>query len=236
MVEIGDTGFDWADVFEDVVDRAGGGTATAQDVNRVRRGLRLITERWNIEGYNLWRVCSTTVGVGGVDGCVSLPSGIDDVINVAARDERGSTIASLHRLSETEYARLYKRDPRHEADYGYDYGLPTQYALRRTDPPALLVWPIGQQHLSCELEVTYVARPGRFQRYDDPDTQEVAGRWLEALVLCLAHDLARKRPPYDEALISRLTSEMAAAEVLAQRGDRGRQRYRYRIGGARHGR
>ncbi len=67
-------------------------------------------------------------------------------------------------------------------------------------------------------------------RYGD-QTDDVPGRWLEALITGLAYDLSRKRPPFDEGLIQRLKGEAAEAEDKAQRADRGRQRFRYKIGG-----
>lgn len=222
MREIADTGFDWADVVDEAVDRSGGKTATADDVIKVRRGFRLLTERWNALGYNLWRLTTTTAYLSGLTPSITLPGDVDDVVNVGVSTVGTSVrLPAMRRLSEAEYAALPSKTVE---------GMPTQFCLRRTTPPEMMVFPIGRPYADHELEITFVARPGQFARYDDPKVAEVAGRWLEALVLGLARDLARKRPPYNETTITRLKAEAAEAEALALQGDRGRQPYRYRIG------
>lgn len=211
-------GFDFADIFDDVVDRAGGEQSTAADVVRVRRGLRLLLERWEAQGYNTWRIRRLTTAVNG-GAAARLSSSVDDVINVNAVRDCG-TETPLTRITAAEYAQLSdKTSP----------GQPSQYWLsREADAPVLLVYPIGPS----KLNVTYVERPADFDRYS-ADLGDVPGRWLEAMIAGLALDLARKRPPYDEGLINRLSGEALEAEGIAQRADRDRARYRYKIAGRR---
>ena len=117
-----------------------------------------------------------------------------------------------------EYAQLASKETK---------GNPSQYYLDRKEQPKLFLFPIGDPYFADQINVWYVSRPEDFDRYGDT-TDDVPGRWLEALVSGLALDLARKRPPYNEPLIQRLKAEAAEAEDLAQRADRGRERYRYR--------
>lgn len=226
-MQISDTGFDFADIVDEAVDRSGGQTATAADVLRVRRGLRLLTEAWNAEGYNLWRVMSSSVVIPAGSGVphITLPRNVDDVIQCNSRRWDGSggfpnAEMPMIRISEAQYAILTTKTTA---------GRPSQYCLRRSDPPELLVFPIGDEGFGWELTYTYVERPARFERYDSVSDREVPGRWLGALVAGLALDLAKKRPPFNEELIARLQRDYDAAASLAQMGDRGRQRFRYRI-------
>lgn len=220
MDAVGDTGFDWADIVDDVVERSGGQTATAADVLSIRRSLRILLERWNGRGYNLWRVGEAMITAGGISPEIGLPDDIDDIIGIEVRQAGtdGGT-AALVRRSEAEYKALSLKATR---------GQPTLYCLRRSEPPCLLIYPIGGP-VNYDLQITYIRRPGRFARYDYVDDDTIAGRWLEALVTGLAAERAKKTPPYNEPLIARLTGEAGVAERLAQEADRGRQRFRYRI-------
>lgn len=214
-----DTGFDFADVCDEVVSRAGGETATAADIQKIRRGMRILAERWTAQGYNTWRVSTFTTQASGVDPKLVLPKCVDDVI--VANSIRGGTGSEMpmHRIPPSEYMQLTAK---------HTGGRPSQYWLQRTEPPVLHIFPIGSTTTPDTIVVNYVERPEKYEVYtDDPD--DVPGRWLEAYICGLSHDLARKRPPFDEALISRLKGEAAEAEELAQRADRNRVNYRMRI-------
>lgn len=208
-------GFDFSDIFDDVVDRAGGEQSTATDVIRVRRGMRLLLERWEAQGYNTWRIRTLTVRASGTSPEVRLPACVDDVLQVNSLRYENSE-SPMRRISAVEYAQLATKK---------STGQPAQYWLDRArEAPVLHIYPIGP----APIIVTYVERPADYDRFGAGDI-DVPGRWLEALILNLAMDLAKKRPPYDEALVSRLTREAAEAEILAQDADRDRSRYRYKI-------
>lgn len=220
------TGFDFADVFDEVVDRAGGELSTAADVVRVRRGLRLLLERWEAQGFNTWRIRSVQLIAPGISPRVALPDDVDDIININVIRRFGNEVNDRHwhhtgteapitRISAAQYAQLGSK---------HSDGYPSQYWLNRRDPPELMLHPVGR----CELVITYVERPAEFKRFGN-SLDDVPGRWLEAMIMGLAHDLARKRPPYNEGLIARLKGEAALAEQLAQDADRDRSRFRYRI-------
>jgi hypothetical protein len=210
--------FDFNDVVDEAVERSGGQEATAADIVRIRRGLRLLTERWLAQGFNTWRIGQQAYGASGQARAISLPSTVDDVIQVNVI-RSGHTETPLMRISPVQYAQLTNKDLQ---------GLPSQYYLDRKDSPNLYIFPTGLADGTTNVIVYFVQRPEDYDRYGDT-TDDVPGRWLEALVSGLALDLARKRPPFNEALIQRLKTEAAEVEDLAQRADRGRQRYRYRI-------
>lgn len=212
--------FDFNDVVDEAVERSGGQEATAADIVRVRRGLRLLTERWIAQGFNTWRLEQQTYITGGMSRSVNLPANVDDVIQVNVMRD-GETETPLTRISPVQYAQLTNKDLP---------GRPSQYYLDRKESPELFLFPIGEA--STSVVVYFVSRPNDYDRYGD-NTDDVPGRWLEAMVSGLALDLARKRPPFNEALIERLKSEAAEAEDLAQRADRGRHRFRYRASGRR---
>jgi hypothetical protein len=212
-----DTGFDFADLVDEAVARSGGEGATAADVLNVRRSFRLLTERWLAKGFNTWRIREAQVSVLGVTPVVRLPPQVDDIVTVNVRTAGGSEI-NVRRISPAEY---------HSLTNPLTKGMPAMFYLDRTSPPSLYIFPIGTATSPTTLIVSYVARPDGMERYSAAD--DVPGRWLEALTLGLALDLARKRPPYDEALISRLKGEAMEAEDTAMAADRGRHRFRYRI-------
>lgn len=211
------TGFEFSDVVEEAVGRSGGEEATAADVLKIRRGLRILTERWQAQGYNTWRITTMTDNPTGTTSPLVLPSAVDDVIQVNCQTSATAAESPMRRLSATEYAQLSSKDTT---------GQPSQYYLERTVPPKLYVYPIGTDAMI--LNIWYVARPEDYDLYGE-DTDDVPGRWLEAMISGLALDLARKRPPYNEQLIARLKGEAAEAEDLAQRADRQRKNYVYRI-------
>lgn len=214
------TGFEFSDVVDEAVERSGGQQATAEDIQKIRRGLRILTERWIAQGFNTWRIESHVGVANGVTPELKLPSNVDDVIQVNAQNADGSE-SPMERIGPVQYAQLSSKTTT---------GLPSQYYLDRKDCPSLYLYPLGDEDLETKVITYYVARPDDFERYGDA-TDDIPGRWLEALVSGLALDLARKRPPYNEPLIQRLKMEAVEAEDLAQRADRGRHRFRYRISG-----
>lgn len=214
-----ETGFDFSDLVDEAVERSGGERSTASDVMKVRRGLRLLTERWAALSYNTWRVKSVTLKARGNDPRLQLPADVADVIEVnSVRNETSES--PMERITADQYAQLSVKNTT---------GQPSQFWLSRdVEAPVLHVYPIGP----APIVVWYVERPADFDRYGD-GTDDIPGRWLEALVSGLALDLARKRPPYNEPLIARLKNEAAEAELIAQRNDRDRSNFRYNIGRSR---
>ena len=212
------TGFDFADLVDEVVSRAGGETATAADILKIRRGWRILTERWMAQGYNTWRIKTMQLGIAGDFPEVRLPNCVDDVVQINSINGDSRSETGMRRISASEYAQLTDKGTR---------GQPTQYWLQRTEPPVLHIFPIGQSNRQDGLTITYVERPEDYETYEAGD--DVPGRWLEALTIGLALDLAKKRPPLNEGLIARLSGEAMQAEALAQANDRDRANYRYRI-------
>lgn len=217
-MEVADTAFDFADLVDEAASRAGGESTTAAEIIGLRRSLRILTERWAAQGFNSWRIKTRQFGLSLVDGSVPLDKTVDDVISVNSINSQSGNSANMRRIPASEYMQLTTKTTQ---------GRPSQWWLDRTSPrPRLLVYPIGDTTNNM-VDVQYVERPAAFARYTDVD--DVAGRWLEALTLGMALELARKRPPYDEALIARLKQESMEAEVLAQQTDRDRANYRMRI-------
>jgi hypothetical protein len=212
------TGFEFSDIYDETVSRAGGEQSTAEDVVRVRRSMRLLMERWEAKQYNTWRIRSIQItGAGGVPYIV-LPDEVDDVMQVVRE-----TGGALERITAAAYMQISKKT---------QMGVPGSYWLSRDESPKLYLHPMPSTGTLLPLQVWYVERPANFDRQSD-GMDDIPGRWLEALITGLAHDLARKRPSiegiYDENLIQRLKMDALEAEDLASRADRDRARYRYRI-------
>jgi len=155
------------------------------------------------------------VAVGG-QPFIPLPACVDDIIHVV--HERGG---ELTRIPPDRYMTIGPKDR---------IGTPGEWWLAREECPKLYLHPTGN---GTPLEVWYVERPANFNA-SSANMDDVPGRWLEAMILGLALDLARKRPgdggSYNEGLIQRLVAEAAEAEDIAMRADRDRSRFRYRIG------
>lgn len=222
-----ETGFDFADVVEDAVQRAGGETATADDIIKCRRSMRLILERWSALRYNTWRIRDISVGAGGTRS-ILLPKDVDDIISINVNNQPDNftgvgSEAAMRRIGPDAYSTLTSKDTA---------GQPSQWYLNRTyEQPQLFIYPIGRTGTTEILNITYVQRPESYTRYGND--MDAPGRWLEALVLCMAADLARKRPmvdgTYNEALIARLIAEAEQAITLAGDNDRSRHNYRFRM-------
>jgi hypothetical protein len=214
-----DTGFEFADFYDDVVGRAGGEQTTAEDVVRVRRGIRVVLERWEAQSFNTWRIRMLSVAATGTSRWVALPACVDDVLHVLRAEGAGE----LTRYDPARYLRISDKD---------QTGSPGGYYLGREECPKLYLHPIGEPGRIDRLEVWHVERPEAFNVVTT-GIDDVPGRWLEALIIAVAHDLARKRPGpggvYNEQLIARLDGERIAAEDIARRADRDRARYRYRV-------
>lgn len=209
--------FDFADLVEEASERAGGDTTTATEVYSLQRSLYLIQQDWQQKHFPTWRVTTETFVLNGESTFITLPSCVDDVMNVNSAVNNMGT-APMRRMPPTEYAQLTSKETS---------GRPAQYYLQRSDPPCLFIYPIGVESGETTLEVMYIERPPEFERYSP--NSDVPGRWTRALVAALALELAEKRPPYNEALIQRLTNNKEKAEELANRDDRGRQRFRVRM-------
>lgn len=206
-----DNGFSFADVFEDVVDRAGGPDATANDVTKVRRGLQILLTRWENLGYNTWRIRNMRAVAMGYENYIDLPPRVDDVISVN-HDPHGG---QLTRVTIDEFA-YYGSEP--------VPGTPSSWALMRAEPPRLMLYPAGA---GDGLMIWHVERPEHYM-IGNSGLDDVPSRWLEAVILGLAHDLASKRPPYEPKLIARLRMSANAAEMAALAADRDRAAFRYR--------
>lgn len=209
------TGFAFDDFYEDVIDRVGGEQSTAEDVIRVRRAIRIVLERWEAQQFNTWRVRNLTTFASGLTPSIALPENVDDVLHVLVDGK-----SEITRYSPARYMKIADKDRT---------GRPSGFYLSREEPPRLYLHPAGD---GSRLEVWFVERPEGFDPTRDT-LLDVPGRWLEALVLAVSHDVARKRPreggAYDEGLIQRLNLERLEAEDIARRADRDRSRFRFRM-------
>lgn len=213
------TGFSFVDIVEDAVQRAGGQDVTAATIISARRSLYTLTEEWASQRLNTWRVRSEVFGSATTaSATVQLPDRVDDILDVSVIRSSGSE-TTMKRMSATEYAQITNKATT---------GQPSSWWLDRSVRPVLYQYPTGP----AQLAIWYVERPEAFGPYTDV-TSGIPGRWLRAMVLGLAYDLAAKAPQfggvYDEALLQRLQQDYRRALALAQDNDRERKPYVYRI-------
>lgn len=211
------------ELFEEVVGRAGGQQATADDVFKVQRSVRIVLERWQAKRYPTWRVDRQRVTAPGYTTYVTLPETVDDVLHIGVLRDDGAS-STVTRIHMSRYAQLSVKNTE---------GSPAQFYLERSDPPKLFLFPVGTPGRLEQLEVWCIRRPATFKA-GETEASSVPGRWLEALVTSCAHDLASKRPDaegnYNEPLIARLKTAATDAEGIALDADRDRSRFRYHVG------
>lgn len=216
------TGFDFADVIDEIVERAYGETTTAADIISARRSIYLVLESWHAQQMNTWRIKTQDFQV--ANGTVNLPASIDDVLTVTCVSQFSGgreTEVALTRISETEYANLTTKDTS---------GQPTQFMLRRTEPPAIRVHPRGRADRPSEkLRITYIARPANYDRTSQ-GSDDMPSRWLQPLIMSAALDLASKNPERAGMRLEILAANAPMILAVAQTNDRQRNSFRMRIG------
>lgn len=215
------TGFDFADIIDEVMARALGESTTAADVISAKRSVYMVLEDWHAQQFNTWRI--KTIDMGFVSGAASLilPVDIDDVLTVTVLqdpdDERVNETA-LRRISETEYANLTTKTTQ---------GLPTQFVLRRTEPAMLTCTPVGRAGRTETLRITYIQRPEQFDRFGT--NIDAPSRWVNPLIFGAAADLAMKNPERSAGRVETLTAMYTRSLTLALANDRQRNSFRMRI-------
>ena len=213
-------GFDFADIMDEVLTRALGETTTAEDVTAARRSIYMVLDEWHALQYNTWRVAVRDFGYTPGAAVIQLPTEVDDIMAATVVQDTGSDIETpLRRMTEAEYANLSNKDTP---------GKPSQYRLRRTEPPVMTLYPTGQVGRPGTVRITYIKRPEMFDRYDN--NVDAPGRWLRPLIYGAAADLAAKNPERAGERLAILTEQYRAALVLALPNDRDRTDFRMRIG------
>ena len=212
------SGFDFADIIDEVIVRAFGETSVAEDVTSARRSIYLVLEEWHALQYNTWRVRTRDFTFQSGFPAVNLPVEVDDVISVSNVLTSGNE-TPMRRMPEAEYAQVTNKA---------QAGQPSSYLLRRTEPPVLTVYPTGVAGQTSTLRITYVQRPEVFDRMSD--SIDAPGRWLRPLIFGAAADLASKTPERSGDRIMVLQQKYTEALALAVTNDRDRSDFRMRIG------
>lgn len=216
---VASSGFDLPLIIDDAVQLAGGMSMTAQDVQNARVALYMLLNSWSNRGYNTWRIRQNVDVVALADsGRILLDRSppIDDIVEARVQVSAGA-FTPMARISPAEYGRI--------ATPG-NAGLPTRYYLERTDPPSMLLYPIGRPGQDETIRLTYVERPAAFDRFGaDVDAP---ARWLGAVVTGVGLALAKRRQPLDMARVQMLEADYAAALGEALGADRQRIPWRLR--------
>jgi hypothetical protein len=217
--------FDYADIIEEVMETGLGDTATADDVITARRSIHLLLVDWSAKQYNTWRVQTRDFAIPGVAAPIQLPVNIDDIM-IAKTVVDNTDETPMTRMSEAQYAALTDKTI---------IGRPTQFLLRRTEPPQLFVYPVGRSGGET-IRLTYVERPEAFDR--NRNSVDAPDRWIKALILGAAASLVRKRPnrfmtsagySTAEQRYQSLQSDYGVALAEALVNDRQRTGFRLRI-------
>jgi hypothetical protein len=214
------SGFDIADIMDEIVQRAYGERTTAEDIISARRSVYLTLENWHALQYNTWRI--RTKDFIAANGILNLPAGIDDILTATCVNEFSDSRTSetaMERISETEYANLTTKDIA---------GQPTTYMLRRTELPRMFLHPRGRTGRPEKIRVTYIGRPENYSPFED-GTDDLPARWLNALILSAALDLASKNPERSGLRLQILSANAGPAVGVALANDRQRNNFRMRI-------
>ena len=213
------SGFDYADIIDEITQRALGENTTAADVASARRSIYLVLENWHALSYNTWRVKTQDFAAG--DGVVYLPATVDDLLTATLVRQSGGQTSEivLRRISESEYAAIANKD---------SSGPPTQFVLRRTEPPTLQLHPKGRTAHVEIIRATYISRPAAFDR-SAHTADDLPARWLHALIIGAALDLASKFPERAGDRFTILSATYPVALQMALSNDRQRTSFRWRI-------
>jgi hypothetical protein len=216
------TGFDFADIVDEVMARALGETTTAADVASAKRSIYMVLEDWHAQQFNTWRIKTLETGfVSGVP-TVALPMDLDDVLTVNAVSNASMeriTETPMQRISETEYSQLTTK---------LTTGLPTQFVLHRTEPPSMTCVPAGRYGRTETIRITYIKRPEMYDRFGT--SVDAPARWVNPLIFGAAADLAMKNPDRSSGRAENLSAMYQRALTLALANDRQRTSFRMRIG------
>lgn len=212
------SGFDYADIVDEVLGYAVGENSTASDVISAKRSIYMVMEDWHARQLNTWRIKTQDFQFMGGSPRVTLPVELDDVLSVNVLNLAGNE-TPLRRLSETEYANLTTKDVA---------GQPTQYVLRRSEQPVLTCTPVGRTGVTETLRIVYIKRPDKYDRFGSD--LDAPARWQNALILGAAASLALKSGQRAINPPDVLTGLYVAALDLALTNDRQRKPFRMRIG------
>lgn len=215
------SGFDISDIMDEIIQRAYGEISTAGDIISARRSIYMVLEDWHALQFNTWRI--KVAEFDAVDGRAILPVSLDDILATTSlrSNTSGQTVeTAMTRISETEYANLSSKEVA---------GQPTQYVLRRTERPLMILHPKGRSGVIERVRVTYIARPDNYSRHAN-GVDDLPARWLRPLIMSAALDLASKDPERAGMRLEILNANAPIAVQAALTNDRQRVSFKMRIG------
>ena len=183
------------EVIQEATEMIGGEITLGHEPKSARRSINLILTDWQNKGVNLWSVNTTAVTVAASVSTYVLTSSTIDVLEAVI--ERNNSSTQLTRISMEEYLLIPNKTQK---------GRPNQFAIRRTrDTANVFVWPIPENS-------TDIMHLEKFQYLEDVDKSalqnaDVPRRFLPALTVGLAHQLAIKRPEVPVERIALLKAE-----------------------------
>ena len=138
MTTSGTTTFnlDIIDLVEEAYELIGVEMRTGHEMKTARRSLDMLMREWGNRGINFWTVRETSVAVASGDAQITLAADTIDVLDAVWRTGSGTSQndRTLTRISVVEWAQTANKN---------NPGSPTQFWIKRTDPPVLHLWPVA---------------------------------------------------------------------------------------------
>lgn len=201
---------DLVEMIEEAYERAGVEARTGYDMRTARRSLNMLFIEWANKGYNLWTIYEGTLPLVAGTSSYALAASLVDIVEFVVRDSRGRDQA-VTRVPLGTHASRNDKSMR---------GRPNQiYVDRQRTGPIVHLWPVPDSpaYTLVYWGMRRISDGGVFT-----NTTDVPFRFLPAVAAGLAHKLAEKKQPSNEALIARL--EGSAIRAFNEAADEDRDR------------
>lgn len=170
------------EVIEEAYEQAGLSLETSYDLKSARRSLDMLLKEWQSEQVHLWKLELITVDLSASTATVTLPTNVEDVLDVAIRDSDGND-TPLERIDYSQYLDIVDKD---------SSAKPIQFLVQRLKASrTLTLWPVPDV---ATYDLVYWA----IKRIEDAGAYsnqlDIPVRFLPALTAGLAWKLAIKNP------------------------------------------
>ena len=199
-------GFAIDDIIQEAYDRVGLRSVSGYQLKSARRSLNIMFQEWANRGLHYWEIDKTNIDLvegqaeykffrNSADGTSPTTSptngiyGIDDILEAALRDNKGTTTQSdsaLSKINRSTYSGLSNK---------LSKGSPSQYYVQRfIDHVMLTIYPTPDSTAAAkDLAIYYVKRIDDVGGYSN--TADVPYRFVPCMLAGLSYYLAQKNKP-----------------------------------------
>ncbi len=185
--------------FAEIIDQAcsisGFNATTGYEYRSARFATNMLFAEWQNRGLNLWTISSSSTTLTQGTATYNLPADAVDMFEVDIRTDAGNTTlqSDLHmnRISTSVYSSIPNK---------LTQGRPIQYLVNRLVTPTITLWPVPDGTQTWTMFFYYLRRvqdAGSNAGY----TADMPTRFLPALVMGLAYQMALRKPELQERVV-----------------------------------